>query len=391
MLAQPGSELCSHGCPTMPRLPVTASSATSLTLADGRRLLAFAGCNYLGLAQHPRVLAAAAQGLALFGISTTASRETTGNTSIHDALECELASFMQQESAILTAEGYTANFAVAQGLAPTHGVALVDAKAHRSIRNAATAAGMQVIVYEHADPGSAGHLVKQHYDAGVAIFTDGVFAADGAIAPVAELLAVLPAKRATLVVDDCHGLTVQGPHGRGTVAAASLNDPRVVITTTLAKGIGCYGGAVVGRRALIRFIQDESDVYRRSTPVPTPIAMAARAAVALIEANDSLLQSLLKNAGLLRAQLLRAGVKSGNEGSPVCTFVLPGGASRMQRVHEIMLKAGVYAPLIEYPGGPADQYFRLTVTAAHSSEEIAALGDALAGAMEATGGTITAA
>lgn len=359
----------------MARLDVVASTSSTLTLNDGRKLLAFAGCNYLGLAQHPKVLAAASEGLLTFGVSTTASRETTGNTAVHDSLEVELATYVGQEAAILTAEGYTANFAVAQGLAHDHGIALIDSKAHRSIRNAANAAGMQVIDYEHNNPASAAALAQRFADQGVAIFTDGIFAADGAIAPVAQLLAALPKRRSTLVVDDCHGFCVMGPRGAGTVAAAGINDPRICITTTLAKGLGCYGGAVLGRKPLINYIRDHSDVYRRSTPVPTPIAMAARAAVSLLMNDDSLLTTLQRNITLMREAL--STVPTHNDPVPVFTFVLPGGSPAMQEVHETMLSHGIYAPLIEYPGGPSDRYFRLTVTAAHTPEEIARCGEAL--------------
>lgn len=367
----------------MPRLHVESSTATSLVL-DGRELLAFAGCNYLGFAQHPKVIAAAAAGLAQFGISTTASRETTGNTTIHDLLEVDLALFTRQEAAILLAEGYTANFAVAQGLCATHGIALVDAKAHRSIRNAATAAGMQVMEYEHLNPASAAWLARQYADQGVAIFTDGIFAADGAIAPLDGLLKILPANRGTLVVDDCHGFCVMGDGGRGLIDHAKLDDPRVCMTTTLAKGLGCYGGAVIGRRSLVDTVRQHSDVYRRSTPVPTPIAMGARAALALLRDEPTLVETLRSNTARCRQVLTRCGLRVHDDPVPVFTFVLDGDVSRMERVHDRLLALGIYAPLIEYPGGPSPRYFRLTVTASHTPAQIDRLGDELHAAITAT-------
>jgi 8-amino-7-oxononanoate synthase len=367
----------------MPRLNVASSTATSLVV-DGRELLAFAGCNYLGFAQHPAILAAAAEGLTTFGISTSASRETTGNTQVHDRLEVDLAAFTRQEAAILLAEGYTANFAVAQGLSPTHGIALIDAKAHRSIRNAATAAGMQVMEYEHLNPDSAAWLVRQYADQGVAIFTDGIFAADGAIAPLEGLLRVLPAQRGTLVVDDCHGFCVMGEGGRGLVDHAHLDDPRICITTTLAKGLGCYGGAVIGRRRLVDAVRSQSDVYRRSTPVPTPIAMAAREAIRLLSTTPSLVQTLRDNTHLARRRLEACGVRVHRDPVPVFTFVLDGGIERMEAVHRRLLARDLYAPLIEYPGGPSPRYFRLTMTACHTAAQIDRLGDELSAAMAAT-------
>ncbi len=355
------------------RLNVESSTATSLVI-EGREYLAFAGCNYLGLAQHPEVVGAAAIGLGTFGISTSASRETTGNTCVHDALEVELAAFTRQQAAILLAEGYTANFAVAQGLAATHGIALIDAKGHRSIRNAANAAGMQVMEYEHLSPRSAAWLVRQYGDQGVAIFTDGIFAADGAIAPVRELLETLPEHRGTLVVDDCHGFCVMGEGGRGLVDQAGLDDPRVCITTTLAKGLGCYGGAVIGRSALINTIRGQSDVYRRSTPVPTPIAMAARAALEVLRRDSWLIERLRSNTDLMRSELRKCGLRVHDDPVPVFTFVLDAGEEAMWNLHHRLMDAGIYAPLIEYPGGPSPRYFRLTVTASHTPDDIVRLG-----------------
>lgn len=386
----------------MARLNVEVTTATTMTV-DGRELLAFGGCNYLGLAHHPAVLGAVREGLHRYGISTTASRETTGNTAVHDALERELAAFLQQEAVILTAEGYTANIAVAQALCHRHGVALIDARAHRSLRSAANAAGMQVFEYEHLNPDSAAWLVRQYGDQGVAIFTDGVFAADGAVAPVADLLSILPKQRSMLVVDDCHGVSVLGDLGRGTVSEAGVTDPRLCITTTLAKGIGCYGGAVIGRRALIDQVREHADVYRRSTPVPTPLACAVRAALGVMQREKELVQFLRRNTAAMRQMLVDLGVQlsdvsvaggsrlaSMSEGGiatapammtstekvPIFTFTLES-AEKMERVHRKLLEAGIYAPYIEYPGGPTERFFRLTVSARHTPEQLQRLGTEL--------------
>lgn len=383
----------------MARLNVESTTATTITV-DGRELLAFGGCNYLGLSHHPAVLGAVREGLAKFGISTTASRETTGNTVIHDKLEQDLAAFVRQEAAILLAEGYTANIAVAQALSRRHGVALIDSRAHKSLRSAAASAGMQVFEYEHLNPESASWLVRQYGDQGVVIFTDGVFAADGAVAPVAELLAVLPRQRAVLVVDDCHGFCVLGARGEGTVSEAGADDPRLCITTTLAKGMGCYGGAVIGRRSLIDNIRDNADVYRRSTPVPTPIAMAAKAALGVIQRETELITNLRRNTEAMQQILAIPAINfesavphqpaAGDGGLatlvspavaphkvPIFTFTLES-SEKMERVHKALLDAGIYAPYIEYPGGPTQRFFRLTACAKHTPEHIQRLGDALA-------------
>lgn len=365
----------------MPRLPIAASSATSVTM-DGREFLAFGGCNYLGLANHPDVLAAASRGLQQFGLSTTASRETTGNATTHELLESELAQFIGQEACILTAEGYTANFAACQGLADTIGIALLDAHAHRSIRNAAVSAGMQVFEYEHLNPESAAWLIEQHHDAGVAIMTDSVFAADGAIAPLPGLLRLLPSRRSALLVDDCHGFCVLGGNGRGAVNHFELHDPRVLITTTLAKGLGCYGGAVLGRRGFVSHVRDVAAVYRSSTPIPPALAEACRAALGVVARETSLVPTLRRNIDQMRGELTRLGIALPPQGIPIFTFAF-ASEPLMQRVHDRLHEQGILAPLISYPGGPAERYFRVVVNASHTSGDIRRLGQSLGEALAA--------
>lgn len=386
----------------MGRLAIESATPSTVVI-EGREHLAFGGCNYLGLAHHPAVHAALNVGLSRYGLTTTASRETTGNTLLHEALETELATFAGHEHAILAAEGYTANFMCCQALASPSatsvsqgiGVAIVDAQCHRSIRNAAAAAGMQVVDFEHLSVESASWLASRYADQGVCIMTDSVFAADGAVAPLPGLLAALPphlgSSRACLLVDDCHGFCVLGRDGRGatdhhglvSLAAngARAHDPRVVVTTTLAKGLGCYGGVVMGKAPFIRAVRERAWVYRSSTPVPPPIAEAARAALSVLRTDPSLMSSLRRNADMTRDALQRLGLPVPAAGVPIFTFAL-ASVERMRAVYERLLGAGILAPLIDYPGGPTPLYFRIVVNAAHTPEQIArlaaALGDALA-------------
>ncbi|QYU69149.1 aminotransferase class I/II-fold pyridoxal phosphate-dependent enzyme [Leptolyngbya sp. 15MV] len=305
----------------MTKLPVTAASATTVAL-DGREVLAFAGCNYLGLSFHPAVHAALGAGLARYGLSTSASRETTGNTAAHDRLERDVVIHLGTADAVVVPDGYTANLALAEALArgPWRcGAAVIDRRSHRSLRAAIEVAGLRTIEYAHRDADAALAAVRaaqaEAPGRGVAIFTDGVFTSDGALAPLAELLSGLPARGATLVVDDCHGFCTIGRGGRGALSHLGLpsDDPRVAVTTTLAKGLGCHGGAIAGSQELCAAVRRFGNAYVGTTPVSPAIACAASAA---------------------------------------------------------LLGEGVLAPLIEYPGGPAACYFRLSVSSEHTPEQI---------------------
>src|SRR5688500_518146 len=143
----------------MPRLPISQATATTVTI-QGRQLVSFGGCNYLGLAHHPDVLAAVAKALSIYGLSTSASRETTGNTLAHDMLEVELARFLETQASVVVPDGYTANIALAQALAKDHRVALVDRMAHRSIRESISCAKMTLIEFDHLDAAGAATIVE---------------------------------------------------------------------------------------------------------------------------------------------------------------------------------------------------------------------------------------
>lgn len=361
---------------TMGRISVESFTPTHARIG-GRDILTFGGCGYLGLSHHPRVRAALIESLDDLGLSTSASRETTGNTLTHEALEQELAAYLRTDAAILTPEGYTANLALAQALARRYRVAIVDERSHRSVGHAVAAAGLEVHTYEHLSAGQAAALAARHADRGVVIYTDGVFAADGSVAPADRLLAALPERNSLLVIDDCHGFCVLGENGRGTASQFGVADPRLCITTTLAKGLGCYGGTIAGPAELIRDIQTHAGVYRGTTPVPPPIAAAALAALRVVNQDPSLVQSLRANIAQMRAVLGAAGLRFPEPPVPIFTFMLDT-TERMEAIHHALFERGILAPLIEYPGGPAARYFRLSVTAAHTPEQIDRLGRELA-------------
>jgi len=355
-------------------------------------MLAFAGCNYLGLANDARVLQAVRAGLDRYGLSTTASRETTGNTTAFDDLETALAQFLCAEGSLLLADGYTANIAMAQALATRFRTVLIDAKSHHSVHDAARCAGLTVVTFPHGDTEAAAALARRHADAdpagSVAILTDGVFTSDGAIARLPALLTALPNERSLLVVDDCHGVCVLGPEGRGTVSHYGLSDSRIVVTTTLAKGFGSYGGCIAGPRWFVDLTRTASGIYRCSTPIPPAIAMAAHEAIRIVLAEPERIDRLRSNVARLRAAFGTIGLplRADHGGAliPIFAFVLDS-PERMDRVHRSMLDEGILAPYIKYPNGPAEMFFRVVVNAAHTTEQIDRLADAFARRLPAMG------
>lgn len=375
----------------MPRIGFESWGASSAVI-DGRRRVVFGGCNYLGLAHHPEVHRAVVEGLARWGLTTTASRETTGNTKAHEALESEIASFLGKPAAILTTEGYTANIALLQGLAGDYTAAVLDERSHSSVVFAVRAAGFEVEFYPHLSASAAIERVRARLAKGqrAVVMADGVFAAGGGVTPCREILDGLPAEGAMLVIDDCHGFTVLGEQGRGTTDHFGVTaDRRLAITTTLAKGLGCYGGAVVGEAALIARVRERSKLYVGTTPCPPPLVEAARVAIGILKRENGLIETLRRNVRTMQRVLSDAlGWKPaqpaeqtiGRQGMPAMVPIFAfdrGTRDSMLSLQSQLDERGYFVPLIDYPGGPTPWYFRPTVTAAHDTAELDAFGQAL--------------
>jgi len=274
------------------------------------------------------------------------------------------------EEAVIVPEGYTANIAACQALAPDHRVAVIDEGAHASVHDAARAAGMTPLVYDHLDAVQAVRLALEHRSRGVAVLTDGLYAGEGTLAPVRELLAALP-DEAAVMVDDCHGLGTIGPRGRGTRELLDLHDPRLVMTSTLAKGIGCYGGVVAGTGGFVSRVR-RANAYYCTTPAPPALAAGVCAAIRVHEGDRDRLMRVRRNGELLRAALSRHGIATTPRPLPVFVFTLPSPEA-MLAAHTILLERGILVPLIEYPGLARGRHFRVSVTADHTPEQIAML------------------
>ncbi|RMH28525.1 MAG: aminotransferase class I/II-fold pyridoxal phosphate-dependent enzyme [Planctomycetota bacterium] len=348
--------------------PLDTSTATTATLR-GREVIVFGGCNYLGLAQHPSVLAAATAALNNYGLSASASRETTGNTSAHQDLERALTEFCGFESGLLVPDGYIANLAALQALAASGcSAAVLDERAHPSLADAARMAGLELHRFRHLDTGHAAQCLERLKPRAVVI-TDSVFAADGAIAPSTDLHAMLRPED-VLLLDDCHGFCVLGNQGRGTADAFALSRDRLVVTTTLAKGLGCAGGVVLGTQSLIETCRRNSTAYICTTPASPILTVAAIEAVRVMQRHAELHESLCANSNRVAALLRSIGDHTQDPRTPIFAFTLGLSAETLREIHQRAWDQGVWLPLVEYPGGPAPVYFRLSVSAAHTPDQI---------------------
>ena len=342
----------------------------------GRRLVYFAGCDYYRLASHPRVLAAVSRALKAFGLNVAASRKTTGNHVLYDELEHELARFFHVEQAVLLDSGYVSNLAVAQALRGEFTHVLIDARAHASLMDAAMMSGATVVPFTHRDVVDfRRQLSGLKEGARPMIFTDGMFSHDGSVAPLAEYLAVLPAKGA-LLVDDAHGAGVLGRTGQGTPSHGGVRDARVIQTVTLSKAFGTFGGAILGSRTVVEAVLAKARCFTGATPIPLPLAAGALESLRVFRTHPKLQMRLHANAAWLKDRLRAGGMNLPDAPGPIVPMI-PATAKVAERLRRQLIAAGIHPPFIHYPGGPEGGYFRFVVSSEHTGKQLATLADVL--------------
>lgn len=354
--------------------PLPRINATQVML-DRRRLDYFAGCDYLGMAHHPVVRDALIRAAHSQGVGVSASRKTTGNHPVYLELEAALSGFFEAPRALLASTGYTANLIAAQGLADRFSDVFLDERSHPSLRDAARFLNARVRTFRHRDPEHLARLQRGlPTRARIAVLTDGVFARDGAVAPLWEYQQILRPS-AWLWVDDCHGAGILGTHGRGSLELEGIHRRHVLQVITLSKAFGTHGGAVLADDTVIDAILARSDCHAGSTPPALPIAAAALAAVEFCRMNPARRLRLAEITLRFKSQLLHHGWV--DELTPGPIFPIEATRKRAEQLRDSLLKHRIFPPWIQYPGGPKRGYFRFALCSEHSDSVLRRLKEAL--------------
>jgi 8-amino-7-oxononanoate synthase len=337
---------------------------------DGRPALLLCSGNALGLADHPRVRQAAADAAMRWGVGAGAPQLACGTMTLHRRFEERLAGFLRSDAAVLFGSGTLANLGVIPALARRGEVVLYDELSHPSIADACRLAGADAISYAHCDPDSLSWALRQHAERTALIATDSVFGTDGDIAPLEDIVGLARRHDVRVLVDEAHALGALGPGGRGAVADAGLEGEVDVITGSLGKGLGSYGGYACCDHVTARYLVNAARPLLHST-APAPVAVAAAlAALELLEEQPRRVEKLQANAEVLRDELAREGF----EVSGACTHVVPvliGRPELALRIVDAALEDGVFAEAI-VPPLVADGAARLRVAAmaSHSRSEL---------------------
>jgi 8-amino-7-oxononanoate synthase len=365
------------------RRAVTRRDGVRMEL-DGHWVTGFCGNDYLGLAQQFAVVDALQDTAAREGAGGLASHLVCGHHAVHDALEREVADWLQAPRALLLGSGFSANLAVLQSLLGDGDACVQDRLNHASLIDAARLAGCHLRRYPHADAEGAMRQLRGVPDGAAVLATDGVFSMDGDVAPLRELALVARIQDALLYVDDAHGVGVLGPDGRGSVAAARLDTTQVPLQlVTLGKALGGVGALVVGDADLVGHLAETARPYVYSTALPPAQAAASLAAVKLARKDGWRRDKLLA----LIARFRTAAMKAGFELMPSDTPIQPllcGEDERATAMAQALESQGYWVAAIRPPTVPEGRArLRITLSALHATEDVDALVEALKWAREA--------
>jgi glycine C-acetyltransferase len=366
------SEIDSAGLTKRERVLETPQGA-SIAVA-GRRVLNFCANNYLGLADHPEVVAAAHQALDRWGYGLASVRFICGTQGIHRELESRLSAFLGTDDTILYSSCFDANGGVFETLLGEEDAVVSDELNHASIIDGIRLCKAKRYRYRNRDMQDLEAQLAEAAGAGARfklVVTDGVFSMDGYIAPLDQICAIAERHGAIVMVDDSHGVGFMGPGGRGTPEHFGVTDRVDLVTGTLGKALGgATGGYVSGRREIVDLLRQRSRPYLFSNSLPPAIAAASIAAIDLITRSPELRERLLQNTRFFREGLTHAGLSIRPGSHPIVPVML-GDAALAQRFAARMLEKGIYVVGFFHPVVPKDAArIRTQVSAAHSRGDL---------------------
>jgi 8-amino-7-oxononanoate synthase len=362
------------------RRRVIDSAQGAEIVVDGRRLLSFCSNDYLGLANHPEVIAAMQRGAAQYGAGSGAAHLVTGHMTPHHALEEELAAFTGYARALLFSTGYMANLGAVSALCGAGDAVLEDRLNHASLLDAGLLSRARLQRFPHGDAAALDERLAESRAQRKLILTDGVFSMDGDIAPLRALADAAQRHDAWLMMDDAHGLGVIGEHGRGSMEVCGITPRELpLLIGTLGKGFGSFGAFVAADEVMIETLIQQARPYIYTTALPPAVAEATRASLRVIQSDEgaarrthlaALVQRFRDGAQQLGLKLM--------ESPTAIQPLLVGDSATAVRLSEALLAEGILISAIRPPTVPdGTARLRITLSAAHTTAQVDRLLDAL--------------
>jgi len=354
--------------------PLFSPQGGEIDVGGGRKVLNFCANNYLGLAHHPAIAAAAHAALDQWGYGLASVRFICGTQELHERLEARISSFLKTEATILYSSCFDANGGVFETLLGADDAVISDELNHASIIDGIRLCKAKRFRYRNCDLADLETRLREADAAGARfklVVSDGVFSMDGVIAPLQSICDVAEKYGALVMVDDSHAVGFMGEHGRGTPEHCGVLGRIDILTGTLGKALGgASGGYVSGRRAIVDLLRQRSRPYLFSNTLAPVIAGASLAVLDLVEQSADLRRTLWRNTARFRAELTVAGLPVRGGEHPIVPIML-GDAVLAQKFSARMLELGVYVVGFFYPVVPAGAArIRTQVSAAHTPNDL---------------------
>lgn len=355
---------------TYQRLRVLESACEPASRFDGHDVINLASNNYLGLADHPKLVEAAVAATKKYGAGSGAVRTISGTMSIHMELEHKIAAFKNSEACVVFQSGFAANAGTVAAILGQEDHIISDALNHASIIDGCRLSRAKIHVFPHKDTAAADKVLQDL--AGTSgrklLITDGVFSMDGDISPLPALVEIAERHGAIMMIDDAHSSGVLGRNGRGTVDHFGLHGRVHIQVGTLSKAIGVLGGYVCGSRDLIGFLYHRARPFLFSTSHPPGVAAACIAAFEILEREPERIATLWDNTRYFKGILKNAGFDTGDSETPI-TPILVGEAKTAHAFSAALFENGLLATGIGFPTVPEGKArIRTIVTATHTRE-----------------------
>lgn len=354
------------------RIRTISSPQGAWLVVDGKKSINFCSNNYLGLANHPRLVKAAQEAVTKYGVGPAAVRSIAGTMDIHLELERRMAEFKKVETAITFQSGFCANLATIPALVGKEDVIFSDELNHASIIDGARLSGARITRYLHADPASLEQVIREAEGTyrRALIVTDGVFSMDGDIAPLDKIYEIAESYDILLMVDDAHGEGVLGSGGRGIVDHFHLHGKVDIEVGTMSKAFGVMGGVVAGKPVIIDWLRLRGRPFLFSSAVTPPDAAACIAALDVLEESTELVDRLWENARYFKAEMKNLGFDTGVSTTPITPIML-GEAPLAQQFSKALFENGVFAMALGFPTVPKGKArIRVMISAAHSRDDL---------------------
>jgi glycine C-acetyltransferase len=361
------------------RLRVLESPCEPMSRFDGREVINLASNNYLGLADHPKLIEAQVDAARRYGAGSGAVRTISGTMSLHLELERRIAAFKRTEACVVFQSGFAANAGTVSAILGPEDHIISDALNHASIIDGCRLSRAKIHIFPHKDTAKAAAILEEldGKSGHKLLITDGVFSMDGDIGPLPALVEIAERHGAIMMIDDAHSSGVLGRNGRGTVDHFGLHGRVDVQVGTLSKAIGVLGGYVCGSRDLIEFLYHRARPFLFSTSHPPAVAAACLAAFDILEHEPERIEKLWENTRYFQSRLKSYGFDTGPSETPI-TPILVGEAKTAHAYSAALFEKGLLATGIGFPTVPEGKArIRTIVTATHTREMLDRAGEIL--------------